>query len=170
MGKSITLSPKHGLNAFIPACFWCGGSKNMVAIPGRLKGDAKAQHNMVIDTEPCDKCTEGFRKAKESGGMLMFEVGFKDEVGPVSGLPPVQKDLWLTGRMVGITMDAFDGIFPEAVADEKNVNIEEAFAYNENLRRSKESQVSFCHKDIFNEVFGPMIETRMEENNGTENS
>lgn len=61
MSDSIKLSPKHGLNTFIPICFWCGQEKSMLCIPGRIdKADSKAPKNMIVDYEPCDKCKELF--------------------------------------------------------------------------------------------------------------
>lgn len=54
--KSIRLSPKHGVNAAIPLCFFCGEPKNEVILAGRLKGDMEAPHSAVWDRRPCDKC------------------------------------------------------------------------------------------------------------------
>ena len=34
---TIELSPKHGVNATIPVCFWCGKEKNEIAILGRVR-------------------------------------------------------------------------------------------------------------------------------------
>lgn len=55
---SIRLSPNHGINPAIPKCFFCLKDKNMVILPGRLKGDAKAPYGAVWDMEPCDECRE----------------------------------------------------------------------------------------------------------------
>ena len=33
---TVTLSEKHGLNPSISICFFCGGEKNELIIPGRL--------------------------------------------------------------------------------------------------------------------------------------
>ena len=43
----MKLSPKHGLNPLIPGCFWCGESKNEIALLGRLPGDAEAPRSAV---------------------------------------------------------------------------------------------------------------------------
>lgn len=59
MSKSIRLSPKHGVNPCIPRCFFCGKEKNMIALMGKLPGDAEAPMNAVIDYEPCDECAAG---------------------------------------------------------------------------------------------------------------
>lgn len=59
MGKGIKLSPKHGVNPTIPTCFFCGKSKNEIALLGKIGGkdeDIEAPMNMVLDYEPCDKC------------------------------------------------------------------------------------------------------------------
>lgn len=58
MSKSIALSPKHGLNPTIPICFFCGCEKNEVALLGKLKGDAEAPKNVILDYEPCEKCKQ----------------------------------------------------------------------------------------------------------------
>ncbi len=60
--SSIRLSPKHGVNACVPLCFFCRKEKNEVAMLGRLSGDAEAPRNAVLDKEPCDTCLEGMNK------------------------------------------------------------------------------------------------------------
>lgn len=71
MSKRIKLSEKYGVNPTIPVCFWCGESKNEIALLGRLgdarKGeDIEAPKNMVLDYEPCDKCKEKFTKYEKT--------------------------------------------------------------------------------------------------------
>ena len=56
--SSIRLSPKHGVNPAIPKCFWCLEDKNMLYLPGQMKGDMEAPRNMVWDMEPCDNCKD----------------------------------------------------------------------------------------------------------------
>lgn len=72
MSKSIRLSEKHGVNPCIPVCFWCGKSKNEIALLGKLKDDSKAPMNAVLDREPCDECKElmsrGVTLAESSDG------------------------------------------------------------------------------------------------------
>lgn len=65
----IILSPKHGVNAAIPNCFFCGKKKNMLVLFGRLKNDAEAPKDCVLDDEPCDECA-GYMKQ----GVLLISV------------------------------------------------------------------------------------------------
>ena len=63
MSDNIKLSPKHGLNATIPQCFWCGKDKNEIALLGKMdKKDSKAPRRIIMDYEPCDNCKELFSK------------------------------------------------------------------------------------------------------------
>lgn len=59
---NIQLSEKHGLNPSISLCFFCGGDKNELVIPGKLKGDKEAPKEAVWDKEPCDKCKDYMKK------------------------------------------------------------------------------------------------------------
>lgn len=56
--SSIRLSPKYGLNPAIPVCFYCNEAKNEILLPGRMKDDMEAPHNVVWDRRPCDKCED----------------------------------------------------------------------------------------------------------------
>ena len=154
--SSIKVSPKYGLNPFIPGCFWCGGAKDMLAIPGKLKGDAEARHGMIIDTEPCDKCAEGFQRTKDEGGILLFEVGTEREVGEASQLKPVRPGIWLTGRMVGIKGEAFDRIFPPAVP-KSDEDFEQATEYNNMIAEIKAHQMSYMDKETFTRICGDAV-------------
>lgn len=82
-GGSILLSPKHGLNPFIPKCFYCLKDKNEIILAGKMKPqkdargnvidrDPEAPRNVVMDMEPCDEC-KGFM---EQGVIL---VSVRDE-------------------------------------------------------------------------------------------
>lgn len=53
--KGIRLSPKYGVNPMVTLCFYCQESMD-VALLGRLKDDAEAPRQAVIDMEPYDKC------------------------------------------------------------------------------------------------------------------
>ena len=55
--KSITLSPKHGLNPSITHCECCGKELG-IALFGRLKGDAEAPKQ--IEGELCDECKKKY--------------------------------------------------------------------------------------------------------------
>ena len=87
---SIRLSKKHGLNPTIPRCFFCGESKNEIALLGALKNDAEAPKNIIMDYEPCDKCKEKFKE-----GVLIIEAS---QLPNVENQPPIQKDAYPTGR------------------------------------------------------------------------
>lgn len=104
MSNSIKLSPKHGVNPTIPVCFFCGEEKNEIALLGRIGDgrkheDFEAPMRMVLDYEPCDKCKEQWSK-----GVAIIEVSQT----PLSdGRPPIQKDLYPTGRHVVIKPEAW---------------------------------------------------------------
>jgi len=60
---SIRLSPKYGLNPSLSQCFYCGGDKNEVIVPGHIRErgamgptDVEAPRKAVWNTEPCDQC------------------------------------------------------------------------------------------------------------------
>lgn len=102
MSKSIKLSPEHGVNPTIPVCFFCGEEKNEIALLGKIGGrneDLEAPRHMVLDYEPCDKCKEQW-----SQGVALIEVS----TTPLpDGRPPIQKDLYPTGRMCVIKAEAW---------------------------------------------------------------
>lgn len=81
MGKSIRVSPKHGLNPAMSRCFFCGGPKNDLVLFGRLKSDAKAPQNVVMDYEPCEVC-----KKKFEAGILLIGA---TETPNYEGQPPL---------------------------------------------------------------------------------
>ena len=105
MSKSIKLSPKHGVNPTIPVCFFCGEEKNEVALLGKIGGrneDLEAPRHMVIDYEPCDKCRERWQQ-----GVAIIEVA----TTPLSdGRPPIQENLYPTGRHIVIKTEAWNDI------------------------------------------------------------
>lgn len=90
MSKSIKLSPKHGVNPTIPICFYCGESKNEVALLGRInRADDEAPMHALLDYEPCDKC-----KALMNQGITLIEVSQQPEV---DNQPPIAQNLYPTG-------------------------------------------------------------------------
>ena len=106
MSKSIKLSPKHGVNPTIPVCFFCGEEKNEIALlgkigDGRKKEDFEAPRHMVLDYEPCDKCKEQW-----SQGVALIEVVTESP----DGRPPIQQDLYPTGRMCVVRPEAWSRI------------------------------------------------------------
>lgn len=53
MGKSVTLSKKHGLNPSMAVCPICGKAENVVLL-GHIKGDEEAPR--YIQGDICDEC------------------------------------------------------------------------------------------------------------------
>lgn len=115
MGKSdIRLSPKYGLNPTIPVCFWCGESKNEVAMLGRLgnakKGeDFEAPKYSVVDFEPCDKC-------KEQWGLGFPVIEATKEPNDLCK-KEIQPGIYPTGRMFVLKNDVAERVFPDSFTD-----------------------------------------------------
>lgn len=107
MAKNIPLSPKYGVNAAIPKCFFCGGDKDELALMGRLKGDIEAPKNLMLDYEPCEKC-----KAAFSQGILMLGVA----PSMPDSRPPIAEGLYPTGAYVVATEEFVRQIVPEEEA------------------------------------------------------
>ena len=105
--KGIKLSPKYGVNPCIPICCWCGKEKNEIALLGKLKGDAEAPRNAVIDYEPCEEC-----QAKFNLGVVLIEVT-KNQ--PNDNIMPIQKQdgvsLYPTFRYSVIKLEAAKKMF-----------------------------------------------------------
>ena len=89
---SIRLSKKHGVNPTIPICFFCKEHRNEIILMGKLKDDAEAPKNIIVDYEPCDKCKEKFKE-----GVLIIEA---TQYPNVEKQPALQKDAYPTGRYV----------------------------------------------------------------------
>ena len=105
MSNSIRISPKHGLNATIPVCFWCGEAKNEVALLGKIdKADSEAPMHVILDYCPCDSCVEKFKQGIRLIGVTTTP--FED------GRPEIQKGLYPTGRYVVIKPDALEKVLP----------------------------------------------------------
>ena len=103
MTDSITLSPKHGLNPAIPKCFFCGEDKNEIALLGKLPEDIEAPKNLFLDYVPCDSCKSVMNK-----GVTIIEV----ETTPiVENQPPIQDNLYPTGRYLVLKVEAANKIF-----------------------------------------------------------
>ena len=102
--SGVKLSPKHGLNPCISTCFFCGESKNEIALLGRIGGkeDLQAPMKAVLDYEPCDEC-----KKKFAEGVLLVEVM---EV-PTRLNMPIAENAYPTGRFVVIKPEALKGDF-----------------------------------------------------------
>ena len=121
MDKDIKLSKKHGLNPSLMLCFWCGEAHG-VAICGRLKGDAEAPRQMVVDYEPCESC-----KQKFDTGVALIEVS---EVPGASTQPPITAregtDYYPTGRYI-VVNDA--GVSAAFLPDMAKTLLEKRRAY-----------------------------------------
>lgn len=104
MAKGIRLHPQYGLNPTMPSCFWCGGTRNEIALLGAAyKGEAL--RNMVIDYEPCNECKE-----KMATGFLLVEVTDKaSDHRPAINRNP---EAFPTGRWCVIKNEAADRLFP----------------------------------------------------------
>lgn len=120
MSKGIEISPKHGLNPTIPVCFWCGKEKNEIALLGRIRekttnrfganvtkrdSDIEAPRRMVLDYEPCDEC-----KKMWDSGVAVLEV---QETPIMPNQPEIQKGVYPTGRLVVVTVEGADRVFPQ---------------------------------------------------------
>ena len=103
MGKSITLSPKHGVNPSIPTCFWCGQPKNEIVLFGRLPGDREAGMNCgPINYEPCNECQNNMAL-----GITLIEA----TMCPVHDKQAAMSGAYPTGRWLVISKEAAQRIF-----------------------------------------------------------
>ena len=85
--RSITLSPKHGVNPSILHCECCGKEYG-IGLVGKLKGDAEAPKDVMYGF--CDDC----QKVIDQGGVMIVEVADGEgEKNP--------KNPYRTGRIVG---------------------------------------------------------------------
>lgn len=110
--NNITLSPKYGVNPTIPVCFWCGESKNEIALlghigDGRKHEDFEAPRYSVISYEPCDKC-----RAQMAQGFTVMEATTKPN--RVSSAE-IQKGVYPTGRYVVLKNEAAERIFGDLI-------------------------------------------------------
>lgn len=64
----MRISKKHGLNAGMSLCFFCGASKDVILF-GMLPGDKKAPYKTLMDQEPCDQCKEYMKQ-----GIILIQI------------------------------------------------------------------------------------------------
>lgn len=106
MSKNIKISPKHGVNPSICKCFFCGQDKGIVLL-GKLKNDAEAPREIVMDYEPCDNCLAGMQQ-----GVTLLEVS---NVQPSDGRPSVKaqdgSEVYPLERMVVLKAEAVSRMF-----------------------------------------------------------
>lgn len=111
--KSITMSPKYGVNPTIPVCFFCGEEKQEIALLGKLKGDVEAPHRMCLDYEPCEKCKQAFTQ-----GILL--VGVVTHPLP-DNRPPIQENLYPTGSYMLVTESFIERFLADDVKTKEQV-------------------------------------------------
>ena len=102
MEKGLPISPKHGVNPSMELCFWCGEVKG-IALLGKLKDDAEAPRELILNYDPCDKCKEKFER-----GILIIEVTFTPEASnqmPFTARPN-EPPTYPTGRYLVVQPDA----------------------------------------------------------------
>lgn len=87
----------------MPICFWCGQEKNEIALLGKLKYDAEAPRNCIIDYKPCDKC-----KANMDLGCTVIEVTTTPNERTDK---EIQEGLYPTGSFSVLKPEAFKRIF-----------------------------------------------------------
>lgn len=112
MSNSIRLSPKYGVNPTLPVCFWCGESKNEIALlghigDGRKHEDFEAPRYSVINYEPCDKC-----RAQMAQGFTVMEATTKPNR---ASSVEIQKGVYPTGRYVVLKNEAAERIFGDLI-------------------------------------------------------
>lgn len=101
---SIRLHHEFGVNPTISQCFWCGESKNEIALLGAAyKG--RAPMYMITNHEPCDKCKEQWR-----AGILLVEV---DRSNPTRSRPEIAPGISPTGRWCVLREEAVTRLISE---------------------------------------------------------
>ena len=113
MSNGIKLSPKYGVNPTISVCFWCGKSKNEIAMLGHIgdgrKGeDKEAPMYAVLDYEPCDEC-----KKDMAQGFTVLEATIAPN-GSTS--VEMQEGVYPTGRYAVIKTEAATQFGKESVS------------------------------------------------------
>lgn len=105
MSKGIKLSPKHGVNPCMPVCFFCGETKNEIALLGRIGGkeDLEAPMKAILDYVPCEECQKKFAE-----GVLLIEV---TNYPNVANQPPISQNAYPTGRYSVVRPEALIGDF-----------------------------------------------------------
>lgn len=131
MSKGIELSPKHGVNATIPVCFWCGKEKNEIVMLGRVRerdphtgkavrgSDVEVPMRMVLNYEPCDCCKEKFEQ-----GVHLVEVSTSRPDGRLAITKDRGTPLYPTGAHIVMKSEAAKRIFTvedETMLDEGKV-------------------------------------------------
>lgn len=90
----MTVSPSMDI------CFFCGEPKG-IALFGKMKGDAEAPRNVLLNYVPCDKCKEAMDK-----GTTIIEVVLQS-----NGNRPIQEGAYPTGRWCVMRSEAAQELF-----------------------------------------------------------
>lgn len=102
---NIPLHKEFGLNPTMPICIICNEEKGTIALLGnKYKGEAPK--HMLLDIEPCEKCTKLYLKS----GTLLVEVE-ADQHTP-------------TGMVTVIKDSAFKRVFNQEVPKNKITKVE----------------------------------------------
>lgn len=96
MSNSIRLSPKHGVNPALVACFICGEDTNEIALLGRLRGEDREAPRRISLGSACDRC----KGIIDGGGVFIIEAVENSE-----------GEAERTGRVSAVKSAAFDRIF-----------------------------------------------------------
>lgn len=105
MSNSIKISPKHGVNATMPVCFYCHEETGDIALLGKVKRgddpDWEAPMHVILSYEPCEKCREKFKQ-----GVLLIGVTdrYKYDRPDLNGYYP-------TGSYAVASADAVNRLF-----------------------------------------------------------
>lgn len=96
----MVISKKHGLNPSMDICFFCGEPKG-IALFGKMKGDAEAPREVLLNYAPCDKCKE-----QMSQGTTVIEVVMDN-----NGNKPIKEGIYPTGRWCVMRREAAKELF-----------------------------------------------------------
>lgn len=77
--KSITTSPRHGLNAAMVKCFVCGNDTNEIALMGKIDKEDSRAPNYIMTGSLCDEC----KNYINDGGSFIIEAS--DKYGTMTG-------------------------------------------------------------------------------------
>lgn len=103
--SSIRLHPEHGVNPTVSQCFFCGKTKNELALLGAsYRGQAPRQ--MVLNYDPCEECQTNMAR-----GITLIEC--EQSYTPLNR-PAIKEGLYPTGSWCVLKEDAVKRIFKGA--------------------------------------------------------
>lgn len=124
MAKNIKLSPKYGVNPSMSICFFCGEPKELLLL-GKLPGDVKAPKGVLVDYDPCPKCSEKLQQ-----GVTVIEVTTVD-----NGRAPIQSGAWPTGRWCVLSKESGAKLFKDT--GKRNTVLLEDVLYQQLVDKNK---------------------------------